>query len=139
MKTVSQNLNALKIFLLIGFLTTTTFQAQEIAMVEKTAIINFDKDVIDYGIIKQNSNGTRIFTFTNMGSEPLIITKVKTSCGCTVPTYSKEPILPGQKGQIKIKYDTKRLGAFSKTITVSSNAKQSLKKLRIKGQVFSRT
>ena len=135
MKTVNQTLNALKIFFFIGWCSTTTFQAQDLAMLEKSAMINFDTEVIDYGTIIQNSNGIRIFTFTNSGSEPLMITKVKTSCGCTVPTYSKNPILPGQKGQIEIKYDTKRLGAFTKTITVTSNAKQSTKILKIKGRI----
>lgn len=133
--TVNKTLNTLKLFLLISVFSTVTLQAQDLAMLEKAAIIDFDTEIIDYGTIIQNSNGTRNFTFTNAGSEPLIISKVKTSCGCTVPTYSKKPILPGQVGQIEIKYDTKRLGAFTKTITVTSNAKQSTKTLKIKGRI----
>ena len=91
--------------------------------------------MIDYGTITQNSNGLKIFSFTNTGNAPLIISEVKTSCGCTVPAYSKEAILPGDDGQIKIKYDTKRTGSFTKTITVLSNAVQSRKTLKIKGTV----
>jgi hypothetical protein len=104
-------------------------------ILKKSAIIDFESEVIDYGSIVQNSNGLKVFSFTNKGNAPLLITDVKTSCGCTVPTYSKEAILPGEVGQIKVKYDTKRLGSFSKTITVISNAKQARKTLKIKGSV----
>jgi len=110
-------------------------QAQDIAMVEKVAIIDFSTEVVDYGTIEQNSDGMRLFTFTNTGDAPLIITDVKTSCGCTVPNYSKEPVLPGQQGQLEIKYNTKKLGTFTKTITVISNAKEAKKVLKIKGTV----
>jgi len=103
----------------------------------KVAMISFENEVVDYGTITQNSNGTRLFTFTNTGDAPLLITKVKTSCGCTVPSYSKAPILPGQTGELEIKYDTKRLGAFTKTITVISNAKSGNKTLKIKGNIVS--
>ena len=82
----------------------------------KVAVIKFKTEVIDYGTVEQNSDGTRIFAFTNSGDAPLLITNVKTSCGCTVPNYSKAPILPGTSGELEIKYDTKRLGAFTKTV-----------------------
>jgi len=101
----------------------------------KVAIISFETEVIDYGTIKQHSDGTRVFAFTNEGDAPLLITKVKTSCGCTVPSYSKAPILPGKTGELNIKYDTKRLGAFTKTITVTSNAEGGNKTLKIKGNI----
>ena len=116
-------------------------QAQDLAlgkMAKKVAIINFETEVIDYGTIAQNSDGMRLFTFTNTGDAPLIISKVKTSCGCTVPSYSKEAILPGSEGQLEIKYDTKKLGSFSKTITVTSNAKQGQKILKIKGNIVAK-
>jgi len=77
----------------------------------------------------------RTFTFTNTGNAPLIISEVKTSCGCTVPTYSKEAIMPGKDGEIKISYDTKKVGSFTKTITVLSNANQERKTLKIKGAI----
>ncbi|WP_179020890.1 DUF1573 domain-containing protein [Winogradskyella forsetii] len=101
----------------------------------KVAVIKFKTEVVDYGTIVQNSDGTRLFTFTNTGDAPLLITNVKTTCGCTVPTYSKAPILPGETGHLNIKYDTKRLGAFTKTVTVMSNAEGGNKILKIKGTI----
>ncbi|WP_407557391.1 DUF1573 domain-containing protein [Winogradskyella sp. 4-2091] len=101
----------------------------------KVAIMKFETEVINYGTIIQNSEGKRLFTFTNTGDAPLFITKVKTSCGCTVPNYSKAPIQPGDQGELEIKYDTKRLGAFTKTITVTSNAEGGNKILKIKGNI----
>ncbi|QNK76279.1 DUF1573 domain-containing protein [Winogradskyella undariae] len=103
---------------------------------DKVAVLEFKTEVIDYGTITQNSEGKRIFSFTNTGDAPLVITKVKTSCGCTVPSYSKDPILPGEQGELEIKYDTKRLGAFTKTITVTSNADGGNKILKIKGNII---
>lgn len=102
----------------------------------KVAVIKFKTEVVDYGTITQNSDGTRLFTFTNTGDAPLLITNVKASCGCTVPTYSKAPILPGESGELNIKYDTKRLGNFTKTVTVTSNAEGGNKILKIKGNII---
>lgn len=99
-------------------------------------ILVFEIETIDYGTIQQNDNGLRSFKFSNSGSAPIVISKVKTSCGCTVPTYPKQAILPGESGTIDIKYATNRLGKFSKSITVISNASQSQKSLRIKGDVI---
>ena len=123
------------VFILISLFSFFTLQAQDTDRSTKTASIDFETEVIDFGTIQQNSNGLRTFTFTNTGNAPLIISNVKSSCGCTVPTYSKEAISPGATGEIEIKYDTKRLGAFSKSITVYSNADQSRKTLTIKGKV----
>ena len=111
--------------------TSTNFDSND----AKVAILKFKTEVIDYGTVKQNSDGTRIFTFTNEGDAPLLITKVKTSCGCTVPSYSKAPIMPGDSGELEIRYDTKRLGAFTKTVTVTSNAEGGNKILKIKGNI----
>jgi hypothetical protein len=82
--------------------------------------IAFDTEVIDYGTIEHNADGNRVFKFKNTGKEPLIITNCTGSCGCTVPTWPKEPIKPGASGEIKVKYDTGRVGAFEKTVTVNS-------------------
>ena len=95
----------------------------------------FEKEVIDYGTIEYNSNGEREFKFKNTGKEPLIIYSATGSCGCTVPTAPKEPIKGGETGVIKVHYDTKRVGNFEKTVTVSSNGKTPNKTLRIKGVV----
>ena len=102
---------------------------------EKVAKIEFKTDVIDYGTIEKGANGLRIFEFTNTGDAPLIITKVKSSCGCTVPSWPEEPIMPGENGKIEVKYDTKRVMPIRKTITVTSNAITPTVALKIKGLV----
>jgi len=98
-------------------------------------VIKFEKETIDYGTITQGADGNREFQFTNEGKEPLIITKATGSCGCTVPTWPREPIAPGESGVIKVKYDTKRIGSFTKSVTINSNASNAVKVLRIKGVV----
>lgn len=97
--------------------------------------ISWDETVVDYGVIAQGADGNREFTFTNTGNAPLVITSATGSCGCTVPTFPKEPIMPGQKATIKVHYDTQRLGAFNKTVTIVSNAPSGSDVLRIKGTV----
>lgn len=98
-------------------------------------VFKFEKEVIDYGEIEKDADGKRIFKFTNTGKSPLIISSVKGSCGCTVPSHSAKPIMPGEEGEIEVKYATNRLGAFSKTVTITSNASESIKVLTIKGRV----
>ena len=95
----------------------------------------FDKETINYGKIEKDSNGERIFIFTNVGDEPLIIKRIQSSCGCTVPKKPEKPIMPGEKGEIKVSYATNRVGGFSKSITIYSNAKNPKKVIRIKGLV----
>lgn len=97
--------------------------------------ITFETDLHDYGTIKQGADGGCEFKFTNTGKEPLIISNAVGSCGCTVPTYPKEPILKGQSAVIKVHYDTKRVGGFTKNVTITSNAKTTTKVLTIKGTV----
>lgn len=97
----------------------------------------FVNETIDYGTIAHNADGKREFTFTNNGTKPLIITNAQGSCGCTVPTSPKEPIMPGGKGVIGVKYATDRVGAFTKTVTITSNAEGiPTKVLTIKGNVL---
>jgi hypothetical protein len=92
--------------------------------------------VHDYGTIKQGANGTCEFTVTNTGDQPLIITNCQGSCGCTVPKCEKEPIKPGQKSTITVKYDTNRVGPINKSVTISSNAGNTPSKIvTIKGTV----
>ena len=113
--------------------------AQEAASKIETAggaEMTFETEVIDYGTIPQNADGVRTFVFTNTGNEPLIISDAKGSCGCTVPTWPKQPINPGEKAEIKVKYATNRLGPINKSVTVSSNANTPTKVLRIKGNVI---
>lgn len=103
--------------------------------------MKFETEVLDYGTVDYESNGIREFKFTNVGKTPLTITSVQGECGCTAttidgkPGWPTEPILPGKSGVIKIKYDTARPGRFEKNITVTSNSKFAVKKIRIKGEV----
>jgi hypothetical protein len=102
---------------------------------EKVAKIEFETDVIDYGTIEKGSDGVRVFTFTNTGNAPLIISNVKSTCGCTVPKKPDGPIMPGETGEISVKYDTNRVNPIRKTITVTSNADTPTIALKIKGLV----
>ncbi len=99
------------------------------------ADIKFDKTVHDYGNITQGDNGECVFKFKNTGKEPLIITMCQGSCGCTVPQCPKDPILPGKTGEIKVKYDTQRVGPIAKSVTVQSNAKSGVQTIQIKGNI----
>ena len=99
--------------------------------------IAVDKEVHDYGTLENGSDGNCVFTVTNIGTEPLIISKCKGSCGCTVPTCKKVPILPGETSEIVVKYDTKKIGPINKSVTITSNAVNSpTKVVRIKGTVL---
>jgi hypothetical protein len=102
---------------------------------EKTAKIEFKSETVDYGEIAKGSDGVRVFEFTNTGEAPLIISKVSSSCGCTIPKKPEDPILPGKTGEIQVKYDTNRVGPIRKAITVISNADTPTKVLKIKGEV----
>ena len=98
--------------------------------------ISFEKTVIDYGTVNKGDNGIREFVFRNSGNAPLIISNVKSTCGCTIPKKPEKPILPGESEKIQVKYDTKRVGFIRKSITVTSNAASSPTTiLKIKGQV----
>ena len=97
----------------------------------------FENETIDYGTIAHNSDGKREFVFVNNGNKPLIIESTQGSCGCTVPTKPEGPIAPGAKATIGVKYATDRVGPFTKTVTVKSNATgQETKVLTIKGTVL---
>ena len=109
--------------------------AVETPKVEGAGMV-FESEIIDYGTIQHNADGKREFVFVNNGNKPLIITNAQGSCGCTVPTYPKEPIAPGDKAVIGVKYATDRVGAFTKTVTLTSNAGATPKILTIKGNVL---
>ena len=99
--------------------------------------IEFEKVVHDYGEVPYNGNGECEFRFTNTGNEPLLVQKPKSSCGCTIPSWPKEPILPGESEVIKVTYRTNRVGNINKTVTVTSNAiSNPTVVLRIKGRVL---
>lgn len=102
---------------------------------EKAAKIEFKTETVDYGEVTKGADGVRVFEFTNTGDAPLIISKVSSSCGCTIPKKPEDPILPGKTGEIQVKYDTNRVGPIRKAITVISNADTPTKVLKIKGEV----
>ncbi len=102
---------------------------------EKVAKIEFKSETVDYGEIERGSDGVRVFEFTNTGNAPLVISKVSSSCGCTIPKKPEAPIMPGETGEIQVKYDTNRPGPIRKAITVISNADTPTKVLKIKGTV----
>lgn len=98
------------------------------------AKMTFDNEVLDYGTIVEKTDGNRVFKFKNEGTEPLIITEAKGSCGCTTPDAPlNKPFLPGEGGEIKVHYDTKRIGTFKKNVTLTTNA--GVYTLEIKGNV----
>lgn len=146
-----------KIVLLSAFfiLNVTVAEAQEVTSTAKTEVkvkkskkakktklpkvegvgMVFENETIDYGTIDQDADGKREFVLTNNGNKPLIIMNAVGSCGCTVPTFPKEPIAPGAKAVIGVKYDTHRTGSFSKQVTLTTNASETPKVLTIKGEV----
>lgn len=111
------------------FITTISMNAQN---------IKFNSLEINYGTVNKDSDGVRVFKFTNTGKLPLIINNAQGSCGCTVPTYPKEPIMPGETSEIRVKYDTNRIGQFTKFVTLTTNAiDNSTVQLKISGEVKS--
>ena len=103
---------------------------------ENQAQIKFDKVSHDFGTFSESSPVQEcIFTFTNVGQAPLVINQAVASCGCTVPSYTKEPIAPGKTGAIKVTYNGKGKfpGHFKKSITVRTNGKPEMSRLYVEG------
>jgi len=122
-------------YFLIAFILISFTQVKA----QNTPVFKFEKTTIDYGTIKQGSDGYRTFVFTNTGDAPIIVSQVSSSCGCTIPEKPKEPIMPGEKGSLKVHYDTNRVGPFQKNIRITSNAKPTVVELHIKGLVVKKT
>jgi len=123
--------------LLLAFGFTSFAQAPAAENTNPNApVLTVDKTSYDYGTMYQRADGNTFFVYTNEGKEPLILSRVKSSCGCTIPKWSRQPLMPGQSDTIKVKYDTKRLGSFHKSITVTSNASNPTVVLKIKGKVL---
>ncbi len=98
-------------------------------------VMTFEKTEMDYGTIAQGADPLRRFKFKNTGTEPLVIKNARGSCGCTVPSFKKEPIAPGETSEIEVRYDTQRIGDFSKSITIETNEGEQPRMLMIKGKV----
>lgn len=97
--------------------------------------ITFTETTFDYGNIPQSVPAKHEFKFTNTGKQPLLITSANASCGCTVPEYTKEPIMPGKTGVITVIYNAANPGNFTKTVTVRTNASEENVVLTIRGNV----
>jgi hypothetical protein len=111
-------------------------EAVVVAPISKDPSIFLEKDVVDYGVIDKGAEGTRTFKVTNKGSQPLLLTNCSGSCGCTVPTCPREPILPGKSAEISVKYDTNRPGPINKQVNIASNDPQNPNKVvMVKGEV----
>ena len=125
----------LSISLLMSFVSFAQNAAAQPDANPNAPVITFEKTTHDYGTIAKGGDGTCEFKFKNTGVEPLILSNVTSSCGCTVPEWPREPILKGKSASIKVKYNTDRIGPINKTITVVSNGKVSSIQLRIVGSV----
>ena len=119
---------------LMGIFLFLFFACSPVA-IRNDASISFAEEQHDFGTIPYKKEATHLFEFTNPGKTPLIISDVKTSCGCTVPEWTKKPVKPGAGGEIKIKYDAAFPGVFHKTVEVFYNGPASPDSLEIKGEV----
>ena len=109
--------------LMIGLLGMYSYAQTDAATTSSTGgpKMQFEKMEVDYGTIEKGADGFRTVKFTNTGTEPLIIKSARGNCGCTVPTWPREAIMPGESSEIKIKYATDRVGAINKKVTVTTN------------------
>ena len=122
-----------KIFLLLMMLASLVAYAQQ-----EQPEIEFDKTVHNFGTFSEKTPvQTAVFAFTNIGKAPLIINQAIASCGCTIPSYTKEPIMPGEKGTVKVTYNGKGKfpGHFKKSITIRTNGKVEMVRRYIEGDM----
>ena len=122
-----------KIFLLLMMLASLVAYAQQ-----EQPEIKFDKTVHNFGTFSEKTPvQTAVFAFTNIGKAPLIINQAIASCGCTIPSYTKEPIMPGEKGTVKVTYNGKGKfpGHFKKSITIRTNGKVEMVRLYMEGDM----
>ncbi len=117
------------LLVLMLFIGTLSLSAQ--------AVMKFEKTAHDFGTFLEKDSQSYVFKFTNTGNEPLVIHQAITSCGCTVANFTKTPIQPGKTGEVSITYNGKGklFGPFKKTITIRSNAKPTIFRLTIEGNM----
>ncbi len=120
----------------VAAMATASMAQTAVAENPNQADFKFETEVHDFGTVKEGVQAEHTFKFTNIGKEPLVITNVQASCGCTTPKWTKEPVKPGESGTVTAIYNSKgRPGTFNKAITITSNAKTPQKVLFIKGNV----
>ena len=117
---------------ILGFAFTASAQDSE------KPVFKFNEEKHDFGKIPQGTPVTTIFEFTNVGKEPLILTDVRPTCGCTIADFTKTPVKAGEKGTIKITYNAAVAAPFNKPIVVTSNASIPQKTLNIVGEVVAK-
>lgn len=129
------DMKTLNLFFLIVLISLSTnfLSAQDDAV--KGPVMTFESMIVDYGDIVQNSEPLRVLKFTNTGTEPLVVSNARGSCGCTVPTWPKQPIMPGESSQLEIRYDTKRLGNINKTVTITTNEGGEAHVIKVVGKI----
>ncbi|GAA4464609.1 DUF1573 domain-containing protein [Nibrella saemangeumensis] len=101
-------------------------------------VMKFKKETHDFGKVEQGKPVTHVFEFTNTGTDPVVIADAVASCGCTKPTFSREPIMPGKTGSISATYNAAAMGGFNKSVTVTSNAETPSIVLYLKGEVVAK-
>lgn len=118
-------------------LATLTALFLGVSTADAQAVITFEKTSHNYGKFTESELQTYVFKFTNTGDEPLVIHQAFASCGCTVPTYTKESIAPGKSGELKVTYNGKGKlpGHFKKTVSVRSNASNALCRVYVEGEM----
>lgn len=129
--------------LIAAFAVAVVALGQELtASIKKTepvkplvATFKWEATTFDFGKIEKNVPVTHEFTFTNTGTDALIISSVQASCGCTVTDYTKDPIAAGERGFVKATYNAAKPGVFSKTVTINANTEDAVVLLTIKGEV----
>lgn len=130
---------ALVMFLVGGFSADAFAQPGQTQMTAGAPALTVDKKEHDFGRMKKGADATCIFTVKNTGDQPLIISNCQGSCGCTVPTCDKNPIAPGATSEILVKYDSNRIGAFTKSVTITWNSPDPTRAteiVTIKGEVY---
>lgn len=128
-------LNIKAFFVWVLLFSGLIISCKDAVVLTDNASIHFRQTSHDFGQLALNKEASIVFEFENNGNEPLQISDVQTTCGCTVPTWTKDIIKVSETGKIEVSYDSKFPGRFIKTITVFYNGKNSPQELKIKGQV----
>jgi hypothetical protein len=105
------------------------------ASVDKYPVLSFEESEFDFGTIDQGTNVEHVFKFTNTGEAPLVIVNAKSSCGCTVPSYPKEPVAPGDSAEMLVKFNGSGKNQVSKTVTITANTQAGKETIKIKAFV----
>lgn len=115
---------------------TTSKEALKVNIIKDGPVLELESDTVDYGTIEKDSEPLRTLKFKNTGNEPLVIKSARGSCGCTVPKYSKEPIMPGESSVLEIRYATNRIGKINKRVTLNTNEAKGKHVIKVVGEVL---